>query len=342
MSVWNTIRIMAGVSADAPGPPLAAAGVALPANSSVVEFRVRGLTTTGNPTAVVLFFWRIQTGTVELIGTQVIQTADNVMPEPKRVISESPSVYVTIGFTGGLNPTASGTVEARGLFGLTDAGIGISPASPAAWGLYQEDTSHSSGDWGNNILAVRRDVPINSAGSDGDYCELGVDPDGYLYVRSKSFDAPSNADRGFEVAPVWSRNVQTPVSILAAAQNFSAAWSDLGPELALQGYTRMGTWIKLTIHDSTNVRLRLLAKHTSAGTNEYMLPITATDVSGTPFNLKVQGEYVELDADADQLILIKWEVDNFIPFVQLQVMAEVAGAVPGHIDEAHVTYGYGG
>lgn len=342
MSAWTLIRTLAATVADAPGPPAAASGVALPANMSIVEFRVRTLTTTGNPTSLVLFFWRIQTGTVELIGTQDIQTADNVMPEPKRVISESPDVYVTIGFTGGTNPTASGVIEARGLFGLTDLGIAVSPGLPSAWGLYQEDSPHTSGDWGENILTVRRDVAISSAGSDGDYAELNTNALGYLYAVLQSYDSASNADRQFEVAPVWSRNVATPVAIIPAAQVVTGAWADLGPEVPLQGYTKIGLWLNIDINDAQNLRVRVLLKHTSAGANEYPLPITSVDVTGPPFSLRVQGEYVEFDVDADQLMAMNFDVYNWAPFVQFRVMAEVAGATPAQILDAAVTYGYGG
>lgn len=45
-----------------------------------------------------------------------------------------------------------------------------------------EDNAHSSGDVGVMALAVRRDTPVSSAGSDGDYATLNVDSSGRLYV----------------------------------------------------------------------------------------------------------------------------------------------------------------
>jgi hypothetical protein len=216
--------------------------------------------------------------------------------------------------------------------------------SAAAGGpVYAEDTAHSSGDLGFNILAVRRDVAINSAGSDGDYCEFNIDADGHLYVRSKNYDSASNADRVFEVAPVWSHNVATPVTI-ATALAVTASWvgGDLGPEIPTQGYTKIGLWLNITQNDSQNIRVRALLKHTSAHANEYQLPILSVDTSGPPFNIKAQGEYIEFDVDASQLICLNFDVFNWAPFVQFQVMAEVAGAVPAVITNAEVTYGYGG
>lgn len=235
---------------------------------------------------------------------------------------------------------------------LTVAGAGTIPLPATAafevlWdgpdkAVVAEDAAAVSGEYINKLGAVRRDVPVSSAGSDGDWATINEDADGYLYVRDKAYDAASNANRVAEIAPVWSRNVQTPVALIAAAQNLTAAFADLGPEIATQGYTKIGLWLELHIADSTNVRVRCLAKHTAAGTNEYLLPISAVDVGGTPYNIKIEGEYIELNVDADQLICLNFDVFNWIPYAQFQVMAEVVGVTAGHIDEAHVTYGYGG
>jgi len=345
MSAWTLIRTLVAAVADAPGPPAAASGVALPANMSIVEFRVQNLVTTGNPTSLILFLWRIQTGTVELIGTHEIQTANNVMPDPKRVISESPDVYVTIGFTGGTNPTASGTIEARGLFGLTDLGIAVTPGLPSAWGLYQEDTAHTSGDWGENILAVRRDVPINSAGSDGDYCEFNIDADGYLYVNVKGYDAASNAVRVFETAPLWSRNVQTPFSLGGpiTITTTTPNWVDVGPEIPLQGYTRITLWIDLDINAMTGIMIRCLGKHTSAGADEYSLPIYNPSVAGAAgtWTIGVEPERMKLNIDLDQKIAVTWDVSNSHPFVQFQATCSVDGGDNAILTTAYVTYGWG-
>lgn len=207
-----------------------------------------------------------------------------------------------------------------------------------------EDSPAVDGELGLKVWRVRRDVPINSAGSDGDYCTPNTDADGYDYTRDKAYDSASNSDRGFEVAPVWSRNVQTPVSLIAAAQNVTATWvgGELGPEVPTQGYTKMGLWLNIDMNDSQNVRVRILNKHTSAGADEYQSVINSVDTTGVPFNVKFQGEYLEYDVDADGLVVLPFDVANFVPFVQFQVMAEVVGATAAQILSAYVTYGYGG
>jgi hypothetical protein len=210
-------------------------------------------------------------------------------------------------------------------------------------GIVQEDAAAVSGEFLVKGGRVRRDVPVSSAGSDGDWATPNQDADGYDYVRDKAYDSASNANRGFEVAQVWSRTIATPVTI-ATALAVTAAWAtgDLGPEIPLQGYTKIGLWLNITQNDSQNIRVRALFKHTSAHANEYQLPILSVDTSGPPFSIKAQGEYIEFDVDASQLICLNFDLYNWAPFVQFQVMAEVIGATPAVITNAEVTYGYGG
>jgi len=134
-----------------------------------------------------------------------------------------------------------------------------------------------------------------------------------------------------------------PVALLGAAQNVTAAWADLGPEIATMGYSFLVVWLDLTIHDSQNVRIRALAKHTSAHADEFPLPIKAVDVSGPTYFTTVQPDYTEIGLDADQKVPpLIFPLYNCIPYVQIRVMAEVAGATPGCINTAYATYGFGG
>lgn len=205
-----------------------------------------------------------------------------------------------------------------------------------------EDSPHVSGDRGMFSLAVRRDTPTSGTSSDGDYASFNVDADGYLYERSKAYDPPTNANRNL---PVWSEvDRRTPGDApvaLCAAQALGAAWADAGAELAVMGYTFLAVWIYVDVNDSQNVRIRALAKHTAAGADEYSFPIKATDTSGTPYNVKIEGDYCELNVDADQRILLIYPLYNCVPYIQMRVMAEVAGATPGTVT-AYATYGFGG
>lgn len=52
---------------------------------------------------------------------------------------------------------------------------------------HTEDSAHSSTDAGVMALAVRRDTPLSSSGTTGDYSSLNVDDRGRLYTRTTSF-----------------------------------------------------------------------------------------------------------------------------------------------------------
>lgn len=135
------------------------------------------------------------------------------------------------------------------------------------------------------------------------------------------------------------RNVTIgPQTIVSSAQNITAAWVDLGPELGVSGWESIGLWVDIDINDAQNVRLRALAKHTSGGDNEYSLPIKTVGTS----DVKVEDEYLELNADADQKLLLGVVLGGLVPFVQFQVVAGTAGASAGQVETAVVTGRYGG
>lgn len=52
---------------------------------------------------------------------------------------------------------------------------------------HAEDTAHASDDGGVMALAVRRNTPLSSSGTAGDYSSLNVDEQGRLYVRPVSY-----------------------------------------------------------------------------------------------------------------------------------------------------------
>lgn len=129
-----------------------------------------------------------------------------------------------------------------------------------------------------------------------------------------------------------------PESLLAAAQNFTAAWADCGTEIPTSGSTHLGIWLTLDVNDSLNMRVKALAKHTSGGTDEYELVIktlSATDV-------KVDAGYIEFNTDADQKVILSIPLDGLVPYVQLQIMAGTAGATPGQVDSLYTTKAWSG
>lgn len=125
-------------------------------------------------------------------------------------------------------------------------------------------------------------------------------------------------------------------NIIGAPQNLTAAWVDLGGEIDTRYSQRIGMWITLDINGSANARIRLLAKHTSGGSEEYVLPIRNVSAS----DVKVEPEYIEWNNDADVLMVLASDLDGLIPYVQLQVQAGTVGAPAGQIDAAYYTLAF--
>ncbi len=130
-------------------------------------------------------------------------------------------------------------------------------------------------------------------------------------------------------------NFQGPVSLIAAPQALTANWVDLGDEQFVQGARHLGLYVDLDINDSTNARVRALAKLTDGGALEYVLPIRT--VAGAIVQLEDQ--VLEFNVDADQQMVLSWELDGLVPRVQFQVQAGVVGAAAGQIETAWVTTG---
>ena len=118
----------------------------------------------------------------------------------------------------------------------------------------------------------------------------------------------------------------------ATPQAVTSAWVDIGDEISAAGYNTMLLWANVDIGDSTNIRLRCLAKSTlDAGVLEFEYPImtASTTVVG------VEGRYFEWTTDEDQRQILQINLNGLIPIVQLQVKA-AANQTTGTIDNLWV------
>lgn len=82
------------------------------------------------------------------------------------------------------NVDASGALWVRPSDVVDVAGtVDAQPVNAADWGVYAEDTAHTTGDSGTPVLAVRRDSAAVGSGTDGDYSTLNVDSSGRLWCN---------------------------------------------------------------------------------------------------------------------------------------------------------------
>ena len=110
-------------------------------------------------------------------------------------------------------------------------------------------------------------------------------------------------------------------SHVSSPQNVTASWADFGAEIDCRGYKKLIVWITLTHTNSTDNRIKALGKHTSAGADEYELPLLTVGATV----VTVQQDYYELDDDVTQKTVLEWDVTS-IPYVQLQIQCSVVGA----------------
>ncbi|MCK5019702.1 MAG: hypothetical protein KAS32_21770 [Candidatus Peribacteraceae bacterium] len=152
---------------------------------------------------------------------------------------------------------------------------------------------------------------------------------------------PSDAVNTLAVNQYQLNSDDSGVSLITSAQDVTTSWVDLGSEVSTFGYNSLGIWVVIDINDSSDIRLRAVAKHESAGSDEYPLSIETVGSAGNV--IRVLQHYWEFDVDSDRKNILTISIDGIVPYVQLQVQARVAGTtplIPGQIDSIHYTRGW--
>jgi hypothetical protein len=156
-----------------------------------------------------------------------------------------------------------------------------------------------------------------------------------LLGPDKAYDSALDVTKTIEQAPVWSRYTD-PETLITAAQSMTTSWADLGSEIDCRGYNSLGAWLTVASGSSNDFRVRVLAKHTYAGSEEYNIPIRTVSAS----DVKIEPEYVEFNVDQNQLMVVAWDTDNIIPYTQLQISCSATGSVSGQVTAAYITKGW--
>ena len=191
------------------------------------------------------------------------------------------------------------------------------------------DTStYVAGSSGVSLTISAGVITIAGAGTPftaGDAYEVGINS------QQKAYDSDLDTNKSIEQSPTWARRTDAE-AIISAAQELDASFTDLGPEIDMSGYNNLGVWLTVDIGTSTNVQLRILHKHESAGAEEYREIYLGSPSSNlTTINLN---DY-EVGTDSDQLFKINIPVSATSPIIQLQVKDDADG--DGQIDAAYIT-----
>jgi len=165
---------------------------------------------------------------------------------------------------------------------------------------YKEDKSNK---FGTNVISLHYDDCTSPTFASVDELEtylIGV------YNEAGVNGTDSNA---------WDQ--YTEVVSLVTAQDLTASYADFGVEIDMIGYTKLGIWVTSDVNDSLDVTLKILAKHTSAGADEYEIDgvDTRTLWSTTVADFK---KYYEVEIGA-------------VPIIQLQAIAGTVGATAGDL-----------
>jgi len=138
----------------------------------------------------------------------------------------------------------------------------------------------------------------------------------YDVLRVKNIDAT-----GAFVTPSYQRySTSDSLFVATAADTLTTTWDSLGAEIDMRGYTQLNIFVTLDINSGTNPRIRALGKYERGGADEYNFVIETVSAS----DVKIEDEYLEFNADADQKVIIKVETDG-VPFVRLEGYGSLGG-----------------
>jgi hypothetical protein len=123
----------------------------------------------------------------------------------------------------------------------------------------------------------------------------------------------------------------TPISPieLTSPQDLTTSWTDIGDQYSCFGFNVIGIYLKLTINDSQDFRIRILAKTSAESSDEYILPINLV----TSEKNYVTDQLAEIDVDEDKNMLLFFDIDTVVPYFKIQVQGGFIGSIPATIDK---------
>lgn len=187
--------------------------------------------------------------------------------------------------------------------------------------IYLPSDTGKGGTISGNIITLEFDTTSMSDTDDLQiFVQYNNDKDYNLWVQ-----------KFIDQAPIWARYTD-PEAIISSAYEITASFADVGSEIDMRWYNRLGLWVTIDINTSVNPQIRILQKHTSAWSEEYREIYLSSPVSNkTTINLN---DY-EVDTDVDQLFFIPIKTANLIWFIQIQVKDDSNGT--GQIDALYAT-----
>ena len=182
--------------------------------------------------------------------------------------------------------------------------------------IYSSLDSSKGATIASNVMTLEYDT---TAMSDGDELQIFI-----------QYNNSEDLSTGSKVVSVLNPDTSryTDAELLVTASDIGAAdgtYIDQGAEIDMNGYNTLGIFLKFTVSDSTTNTFKILAKHTSAGAEEFLYE--------TPI-LKTIG-------DASINVFYQFDTDHVAPYLQIQSAAadvDTGGGTVGTL-EIYITKG---
>lgn len=124
--------------------------------------------------------------------------------------------------------------------------------------IFQFASSGLSGSVAGDILTLDYDT---TSMADTDILQI------FYEQGSPEIDFDLGANRSANITPEYAR--YTDPEVLVTAQDLTGSYADFGAEIDMQGYDGLNISIVADVNDSENVKLKVLGKMESGGTDEY-------------------------------------------------------------------------
>ena len=151
----------------------------------------------------------------------------------------------------------------------------------------------------SNVLTI---AGVTAPFTSGDVYQVGIN------AQEKAYDPSTNSQMNSILNPDYAH--YTDPELLVTASDIGAAdgtYIDQGAEIDMTGYETLGVFLKFTVSDSTTNTMKLLFKHTSAGTEEF--------VQETPAN------FTKTIGDANINVYYEFTGLATVPLIQIQSAA---------------------
>lgn len=172
--------------------------------------------------------------------------------------------------------------------------------------------------------------------SDREYKKFIERDDGQVVVATDIGGAYDSVNGVIDVNVSNPPQTSSSFSLISSAKTLTGSFADVGGEINVANKNFIHFRVTLNINSATDARFRLLSKGTSGGATECTMDHSV--ITGTNCSVAADDSYIEQDADADQVFLIRVPLDRSVNYLQLQSMT-AGGTADATLDAVTYTLG---